>query len=50
MTKVEEVKLSTLELAITCMLAEKTPHPLPDRWMDHYSFIGALKVTDDLSF
>jgi len=35
--KVEEVKLSTIELAITCMLAEKTPHPLQVGRMDKAS-------------
>ena len=39
MTKVEEVKLGTLELAITCMLAETTSHPLQVRQMGQDSFM-----------
>ena len=38
-TKVEEVKLSTLELAITCMLAETNSHPLQVRQMGQDSFM-----------
>ena len=43
MTKVEEVKLGTLELAITCMLAETTSHPLQFGHMEDDSFIMTLK-------